>query len=57
MWKIFSIAMTATTSILALGTMPLWLFIYSKVSAPDKDLVIPFDSLGLYYVVFNILWI
>jgi len=42
-----SIAMTATTSILALGTMPLWLFIYSKVSAPDKDLVIPFDSLGI----------
>jgi len=42
-----SIAMTATTSILALGTMPFWLFVYSKVSNPEKDLVIPFDSLGI----------
>jgi len=42
-----SVAMTCTTTILGLGMMPLWLFIFSKVTSPDTGLLVPFGNLGI----------
>lgn len=42
-----SVAMTGTTTILALGMMPFWLFVFSEVSNLPSELLIPFDSLGI----------
>jgi len=38
--------MTATSTTLALGTMPLWLFVFSKAEQLNDDLVVPFQDLG-----------
>jgi len=42
-----SVAMTGTTTILALGMMPFWLWVFSKVTTLSDDLAIPFDTLGI----------
>ncbi|XP_076815657.1 ileal sodium/bile acid cotransporter-like isoform X1 [Clavelina lepadiformis] len=42
-----SVAMTATTTLLSLGTMPMWLFIFSKVEELPVNLLVPFDKLGI----------
>jgi len=42
-----SVAMTGTTTILSLGMMPLWLFIFSKVTSPGSGLLVPFGNLGI----------
>jgi len=40
-----SVAMTATTTLLALGTMPLWLFIFSKAEQ-GIAFNVPFAEIG-----------
>jgi len=40
-----SVAMTGTTSLLSLGTMPFWLWVFSQTN--NEDLVVPFDSVGI----------
>ncbi|XP_078491219.1 hepatic sodium/bile acid cotransporter-like [Ciona intestinalis] len=42
-----SIALTTTTTILALGTMPLWLLIFEKGNNLDSSLRIPFADLAI----------
>jgi len=45
-----SIAMTVTTTFLALGFMPLWVFIFSKhaeATLGKLNLQVPFDSIGI----------
>ncbi|XP_078796111.1 ileal sodium/bile acid cotransporter [Oryzias latipes] len=42
-----SISMTACSSILALGMMPLCLFIYTSVWTSSDSIMIPFDSIGI----------
>ncbi|XP_024141739.1 ileal sodium/bile acid cotransporter [Oryzias melastigma] len=42
-----SISMTACSSILALGMMPLCLFIYTSVWTSSDSIKIPFDSIGI----------
>ncbi|XP_076815658.1 sodium-dependent organic anion transporter-like isoform X2 [Clavelina lepadiformis] len=42
-----SVAMTATTTLLSLGTMPMWLFIFSKVEELPVNLLVPFDKLDM----------
>ncbi|XP_061580058.1 ileal sodium/bile acid cotransporter [Cololabis saira] len=42
-----SISMTACSSILALGMMPLCLFIYTSVWTSSDTIKIPFDSIGI----------
>ncbi|MEQ2249598.1 hypothetical protein ILYODFUR_031001, partial [Ilyodon furcidens] len=39
--------MTACSSILALGMMPLCLFIYTSVWTSSDSIKIPFDSIGI----------
>ncbi|CAK8690781.1 unnamed protein product [Clavelina lepadiformis] len=42
-----SVAMTGTSTLLALGTMPLWLLIYQKGENLPHNLSIPFDRLAI----------
>nr|XP_026694373.1 ileal sodium/bile acid cotransporter-like isoform X2 [Ciona intestinalis] len=42
-----SVAMTSTTTVLALGTMPLWLLIFEKGNNLDSSLRIPFRDLAI----------
>lgn len=42
-----SISMTAVSTVIALGSMPLWLFIFTHILQIDEKLQIPFSSLGI----------
>nr|CAB3266094.1 ileal sodium/bile acid cotransporter [Phallusia mammillata] len=41
-----SIVMTTASTLLALGTMPLWLFVFPLILQIDENLRVPFDQLG-----------
>ncbi|CAH2223573.1 ileal sodium bile acid cotransporter, partial [Pelobates cultripes] len=45
-----SISMTTCSTLLALGMMPLCLFIYTKVWVDSGSIVIPYDSIGISLV-------
>jgi len=38
--------MTTSSTVLALGTMPLWLYVLPKLARIDDKLMVPFDELG-----------
>ncbi|KAJ1115915.1 hypothetical protein NDU88_004135 [Pleurodeles waltl] len=42
-----SISMTTCSTLLALGMMPLCLFIYTKIWVDSNSIVIPYDSIGI----------
>ncbi|XP_039270881.2 ileal sodium/bile acid cotransporter-like [Styela clava] len=42
-----SISMTAVSTVIALGSMPLWLFIFTLILQIEESLQIPFNSLGI----------
>lgn len=41
-----SISMTTCSTLLALGMMPLCLFVYTKIWTETESIVIPYDSIG-----------
>ena len=46
---IFSIVMTTLSTVFALGTMPLWLFVFPIIIRIQSNcLRVPFDALGMY---------
>lgn len=45
-----SVSMTTCSTLLALGMMPLCLFIYTKIWVDTGNIVIPFDSIGISLV-------
>lgn len=42
----FSVSMTTCSTLLALGMMPLCLFVYTKMWVDSGTIVIPYDSIG-----------
>ncbi|EMP29782.1 Ileal sodium/bile acid cotransporter [Chelonia mydas] len=45
-----SISMTTCSTLLALGMMPLCLFVYTKIWTETESIVIPYDSIGISLV-------
>ena len=43
---VFSVAMTITTTLLSLGTIPLWLLICDTAEPNSQDVLVPYDQLG-----------
>lgn len=43
---LYSISMTACSTILAMGMMPLCLFIYTKMWTDSDAIVLPYNSIG-----------
>ncbi|NWX10238.1 NTCP2 protein, partial [Caloenas nicobarica] len=45
-----SISMTTCSTVLAMGMMPLCLFIYTKIWTDSEEIVLPYDSIGISLV-------
>ena len=44
--------MTVTTTLISMGTIPLWLFIYERAETRNENFPIPFDRIGKILCLF-----
>jgi len=46
--------MTITTTLLSMGTIPLWLLIYQTAESNSPDFTVPYDQIGNKFLIYNV---